>query len=349
MQLNTYTPLTPNDFAPELESITLKNILNVAYNLGELKKIFGDFIYENEITILAGDTGIGKSLLAYHLSNEIAKGEINILGMTNQHHPKKVLYYDFELSPRSLATRYKDSSLFSDNLYIKFGYDIFAETDLFTAVYIKKDIDIIKPEFIVIDNITALLRPGKDLQTADEILQLLKQLISIKNQYGINILILSHTVKTADKTPLSINQIQGTKNISNLIDSAIMLGRAGDMRYLKHVKCRNGEKFSQVLGLELIISDNLYFNSTQWYDEEKLISDFSGGANETDYYSIAKKIFESDNQLKYSEIVKKLCFNENLKESTAKTRLTSLINMELIKKYDDKYYILKESENENLF
>jgi hypothetical protein len=62
------------------------------------KMLFGEFWLEGELAILFADTGKGKSILAVHIAESVARGRA-IEPMTNTARPQMVLYLDFELTP----------------------------------------------------------------------------------------------------------------------------------------------------------------------------------------------------------------------------------------------------------
>jgi hypothetical protein len=80
-----------------------------------------------------------------------------------------------------------------------------------------------------------------------------------------------------------------------------------------------------------------------------LIEKFSTNSKDTDYQQLAKRIFDGSTLMKYSEIVKTLMFNENLKEPTAKSRITTMVNMSIIKKSGDKYILSNRDADEDVF
>ena len=56
------------------------------------KKLFQSLLFEKELTILVADTGVGKTIFAMQIANEISKTE-------------KVLYLDLELSDKQFQGR----------------------------------------------------------------------------------------------------------------------------------------------------------------------------------------------------------------------------------------------------
>ena len=67
--------------------------------------LFGEFWHEGEICILFSDSNLGKSILAVQIADSISKGQ-QIPGFKMEAPKQKVLYFDFELSPKQFEVRY---------------------------------------------------------------------------------------------------------------------------------------------------------------------------------------------------------------------------------------------------
>ncbi len=93
--------------------------------------LFGEFIFEGELTALYAPTNRGKSFLALHIAHLIASGK-SLDGLENEAEPQKVVFFDLELSDLQFQARYseeyKDSKgkrayrnqfKFHSNLYIR--------------------------------------------------------------------------------------------------------------------------------------------------------------------------------------------------------------------------------------
>ena len=61
------------------------------------QKLFLSLVFEKELTILCADTGIGKSIFAVQIAEEIARSG------------HKVLYLDLELSDKQFEGRYSEN------------------------------------------------------------------------------------------------------------------------------------------------------------------------------------------------------------------------------------------------
>ena len=73
----------------------------------------------------------------------------------------------------------------------------------------------------------------------------MQQLIRLKNELDLSILVLAHTPKRATATPLTVNCLAGSKKLANFFDSIFAIGKdvsAGPAgRYVKQLKVRSAQ------------------------------------------------------------------------------------------------------------
>lgn len=202
------------------------------------RNLYHSLVYEGEITFLFADTGVGKSILAVQIANEISATD-------------KVLYIDLELSDKQFESRYSEEYenhyTFNDNLYrIDFrrhfslpdnvNYDDYFIDSLLMLI---KELD---AKIIIIDNMTKLIMSDTDSAKAAK--PLMDRLCEIKFEHRLTLLLLEHTRKTDMNRPLSLNDLQGSKMKSNFADAAFCIGRSRtdkNIRYIKQLKCRSAE------------------------------------------------------------------------------------------------------------
>jgi hypothetical protein len=66
----------------------------------------------------------------------------------------------------------------------------------------------------------------------------MKYLKGLQRTHSLSILILAHTPKIAESTPITQNDMAGSKHLMNFVDSAFALGQShknGRLRYLKQI------------------------------------------------------------------------------------------------------------------
>ncbi|MDR3220129.1 MAG: AAA family ATPase, partial [Dysgonamonadaceae bacterium] len=202
------------------------------------RNMYQFLIFEGEITFLFADTGIGKSIFAVQIANEISKTE-------------KVLYLDLELSDKQFQNRYsenyQDEYKFSENLIRPdfarpFKVPDGCNYDDYFIESLKRLIDCSAAKIIIIDNMTKLI--SSDTDSARNTKPLMDLLCDLKFEYGLTMLLLEHTRKTDMSRPISLNDLQGSKMKSNFADAAFSIGRSAkdkNLRYIKQLKCRSSE------------------------------------------------------------------------------------------------------------
>ena len=216
-----------------------------------LDKLFGDFWYRGELCILFADTNVGKSILAVQIGNALSSGEpMPVLGATLP--PEKVLYFDFELSTEQFECRYSSRLspyTFNSNFYrVVLNPDAEGEHKFKNyADYMYNALENIiittKASTLILDNITCL---RSSTHAAENAITLMRNLQTIKNRYGLSVLVLAHTPKRDNARPITRNDLQGSKMLINFADSAFALGESQttpQMRYLKQIKQRSGKEY----------------------------------------------------------------------------------------------------------
>jgi len=220
------------------------------------KKLFDEFWFEGETAILFADTGKGKSSLSVQIGESIASGR-PISGFEMTARPQKVLYFDFELSDKQFETRYSEKPLtgefhvnhfrFSDNFLrgeintdakMPVRFQTFEEYLSFSLEYHLAET---QAKIVIIDNLTYL---RQETERSKDALPLMKELKRLKSQYGLSILALAHTPKRDLTRPIIINDLAGSKMLSNFADSVFAVGESAkdnDIRYLKQIKTRSAE------------------------------------------------------------------------------------------------------------
>lgn len=242
-----------------------------ARNQPEIKQLLSEIWHSNELHILFADTGVGKSICAVSVSDALSKGD-SFLFLKNDCAPQVVLYYDFELSDRQFRKRYTneygDEYSFSERFYIDtIDFEKFLEINPvahFSELLFKKicyDIETIKPTVIVIDNLTYLnSQSTQDTQIALEVMRELNQL---KKKFNLSILVLAHTPKRSMTSPITMNDLAGSKHLANFADSVSAIGKSAlesDMRYIKQIKpSRSSEMVydtNNVISCRIVKPDN---------------------------------------------------------------------------------------------
>lgn len=219
-------------------AMTANQTLDAAKKLPDPRKLWKEFWFENEVCCLFADTNVGKSILAVQIAKEIAKTD-------------RVLYYDFELSMKQFQTRYTDPksqkmfkfpsglirlSLSTEKL-MAMGDSM--EDSIMAAI--EGDVIVYGAKFVIVDNVSWLANSTNSSKVASN---LVKRLVTLRNKYGLSILVLAHNRKRAQSKPISENDLSGSKCLINFSDSAFAIGRSAaeaDLKYIKQIKVRTGK------------------------------------------------------------------------------------------------------------
>ena len=250
----------------------------------DLKPLFGNFWLETELCILFADTNLGKSILAVQIADSLTRDYCIGPFKNNFSADTRVLYVDCELSTRQFMIRYTDdewgSHGFSDQFYRgelhpdmedpvrAYNYENYIRNELEAAI------TDVKPQVLIIDNITYMRR---GTQSTGEALPLMKMLKALKAKHHLSILVLAHTPKRNACHPLTVNDLQGSKMLINFADSALAIGQSQTqphLRYLKQIKQRSRD--------EQYGADNVCLISRE-KEMSFLGFKFEGYANEADH------------------------------------------------------------------
>jgi len=263
------------------------------------KWVMGNLVKENEVIIMFGDEGTGKSILGFQMADRASKGKdlFDHEDFRNHCDPKETIFYDFELEASELYSRYsrdKEKFNFHDNFKrasINKDFLEFENADELIINEIQRDIEMYNPEFVVIDNITYIASESQDPTMATK---LMKRLLALQKRYKpITIIIIAHTPKRDMSMPIQSRHLAGAKNLANFAKSVIAVSlskKDPDKRYIKHIKCRNGRKMHDETNvIECVIRkeganlsyEHYGFSTEQEHLEVKDISDQVGDIMDT--------------------------------------------------------------------
>lgn len=210
--------------------------------------LFSEFWHEGEICILFADSNLGKSILAVLIADSISNGK-SMRGFRMEAKKQKVLYFDFEMSDKQFEKRYSNNYTnhyrFDDNFHrVNINPNCTDFTDFENQLFIEIENTILQHEtqVLIIDNLTYLKTQSTD--TSKEALPLMKKLKELAIKYELSILALAHTPKRSHLNPITMNDLAGSKQLSNFADSIFAIGPSSKdktLRYIKQIKARATE------------------------------------------------------------------------------------------------------------
>lgn len=193
--------------------------------------------HEGEVCCLFADSNLGKSIYAVQFADGISL-----------HEP--VVYFDFELSDKQFQLRYT-----SDDGLMHTFRETFFRSEIDTEA-ISRGLDDIEDRVIreienasiacraskiIIDNLSFLCNSSDKSDMAG---RLMMRLLDLKKRRGMSILVLAHTPKRSLTSPITQNDLAGSKKLFNFFDSVFAIGKSAkdpSLRYIKQLKVRAGQ------------------------------------------------------------------------------------------------------------
>jgi archaellum biogenesis ATPase FlaH len=192
-------PSILSSFAEKIEALSVKKSVSFHDKLMSLrdleipKPFFGGLIPPLGITILFAPAKTGKTAFLNTIALRLAKGE-SFHQIKNEAVPQKILIVDFEMTNIDYRTRFGNTNEFE-----KLDISVFNARNLND---IKNEINIIKPNIVFIDNLSALM---DDLLNTKEIKETFNYFKSLEHK--MTLVLVAHSVKS------SFNKIQETQNV----------------------------------------------------------------------------------------------------------------------------------------
>jgi archaellum biogenesis ATPase FlaH len=192
-------PSILSSFAEKIEAFSVKKSVSFHDKLMSLrdleipKPFFGGLIPPLGITILFAPAKTGKTAFLNTIALHLAKGE-PFHQIKNEAGKQKILIVDFEMTNIDYRTRFGNTNEFE-----KLDISVFNARNLND---IKNEINIIKPNIVFIDNLSALM---DDLLNTKEIKETFNYFKSLEHK--MTLVLVAHSVKS------SFNKIQETQNV----------------------------------------------------------------------------------------------------------------------------------------
>lgn len=198
----------------KINEITSEETPRVATKLKELNRVLGGGVVPGSMVLIGGDPGIGKSTLLLQVSGQLAQ-------------EGRVLYVTGEESATQVKLRADRLGVGHDEFYL------YPETDM-TAV--KKQIEELQPNFVVIDSVQTMQEPdvSSAVGSVSQIREVTADLLQIAKTNNISIFIVGHVTKDG--------AIAGPKILEHMVDTVLYFEGDSNYKYriLRAVKNRFG-------------------------------------------------------------------------------------------------------------
>lgn len=198
-----------------INEIELSSEVRMTTSISEFDRVLGGGLVQGSIVLVAGDPGIGKSTILLQTSGLLCKND------------KKVLYVSAEESSNQIKLRAERLDIKANNLYI------YPQTNL---ELIKKEIDELRPDVVVIDSIQAIYTQNvsSSAGSVSQIRECCNYLMQMAKKQNITVLVVGHVTKDGS--------VAGPKVLEHMVDTVIYF--EGDKyktyRLLRSMKNRFG-------------------------------------------------------------------------------------------------------------
>lgn len=207
--------LPDNNPPIKLSEIETDKEIRTKTNICEFDRVLGGGIVQGSLVLIAGDPGIGKSTILLQASGKLCE-----LG-------KKVLYVSAEESAGQIKLRAERLGVKSDNLYI------YPQTNF---ELIKKHIEEMKPDLIIVDSIQAIYTDmiQSSAGSVSQIRECCNALMNISKTENISVIVIGHVTKEGN--------IAGPKVLEHMVDTVIQFegDKYKSYRILRSIKNRFG-------------------------------------------------------------------------------------------------------------
>ena len=198
--------------------------------------LYHELWYEGEVCCLFSDSNLGKSIYAVQMAEDIALNQ-------------NVLLVDCELSDKQFQMRYTDPVTkqlhpFPEGLYRAEINPMSIDVKDYEEKILEHIVEAMhkfRCKVAIIDNLTYLCNSSD--KGVDAGIFMMK-LMNLKKQYGWSLLIIAHTPKRSLTSPITQNDLAGSKKLYNFFDSVFAIGKSAKdnrLRYVKQLKVRAGE------------------------------------------------------------------------------------------------------------
>ncbi len=240
----------------DLKIISLDNIES-----REVEWLWKTYIPLGKLTIIEGDPGSGKTMLALRLASQLSKGVA--LPFVEEHkEPMNIIYqtvedaYDDTIKPR-LEKMYGN---YANIHFIDESKDFLCMSD----ERIEEAIIRTNAKLLVLDPVQSYLGANVNINSANEVRSALNNLVEIAKRTGCAIILISHLNKK--NSSKAIGRHIGTMDLTATARSVLLVGDIKDqdgMRAMAHVKsslCKKGKT------VQFEITDNGFI----WHGESDL-------------------------------------------------------------------------------
>ena len=210
--LNNAKPFEPEIIIEEEgEILTMSEFLKRDYP--EQKMIVQHMVQEGQLTIIGGDSGIGKSWITLELALAIANGK-PVFNYFEVDKPRKVLLFQFELTPSQVQKRLKaliPNFEVNDNFNLKVYKKRKTFKDRWTEIENNLSTRKYDGGVVIVDNLYTSLDADKDPSSNKDLQATLDKMTQIMDTYNVALAVVTHHFKGVKEKPINVDHLLGGK------------------------------------------------------------------------------------------------------------------------------------------
>lgn len=201
------------------------------------------YIPRQEITIMAGSGGVGKTYAWCSIAAAISSGNkcflLNNMAPGDPAPPQKVMYFSSEDSNEAvLRPRLRASGALLENIItIDSKHDMFSSVKI-NSNFLESLLDQYRPALCVFDPLQSFLPRGTSMIARNDMREAMGKLHIFGEKFGTTFLIIMHTNKKSDVW--GRNRLADSADIWDIARSVLVVGKVGDdgpnTRYLSQEK-----------------------------------------------------------------------------------------------------------------
>lgn len=272
---------------------------NIKFDIPTLDEAIGG-LYPGELTTIAGKSGGGKTALALQILRNVIAQKKKVLLISGEMSDIQILFRNIASLTGISIKKMKDRDL-SENEMMKYieALSILSEGDYlhindntYTLSGIKREINRIKPDLVIIDYLQILEHEGPE-QGEAKLAELSRKVKKMTIDFNIPIIELAQlNDETKGKRPQGDTPMRGSKQIYMDANNVIYLHRPLDGEIDEYCEKLGYDSYKQVRRKEKILGANLTeiiiaknrdgesFHTPHWYMGSKLLfTRCSGGKN----------------------------------------------------------------------
>lgn len=217
----------------------------------EAEWLIPSYMPKNQITILAGDGGAGKTTIWCEIAAAISSGRNSFLSQdvpfTENQKPEKVLFFSSEDSVEyTLKGRMRRAGANMENIaFVDLADDAFQEIK-FDSALLEQYVEEFRPALVIFDPLQSFIPPDIQMGQRNAMRACLNPLIGLGKRCNTTFLIIVHTNKQSGLW--GRKRIADSADIWDLARSVLIAGEAGGgVRYVSQEKSNYGQLSQTVL------------------------------------------------------------------------------------------------------